>query len=191
MGKSLVEKSIIDALGANWAKPELVENIKSAKMYDREPMLRRKIDFIGKHLNEFVWHKGKSILDLSCGNGTFLEVMRFLGHDIMGTDVQYFECLESQEIPYIAHNGNDLPYPFKNKSYDLVTNIGSITFLEIDWNKVLDEMFRISKNTVFVLANSGPILNANRDILSNYNHKGWVNVFDNGLAYKWKYCESA
>ena len=189
MGKSLVANPIIDALGANWAKPELVENIKSVKMQDREPMLRRKIDFIDMHLKEFVSHKGKSVLDLSCGNGTFLEVMRYYGHDVMGTDIQYFECMESQGIPYVAHDGNNMPYPFKDKSYDIVTSIGSITFLNVDWVEVLKEMFRIARDTVLLVCNTGHILEQNKHILTGYKCNGWAKVFDDGTVYKWKFCD--
>ena len=98
---------------------------------------------------------GRSCLDLSCGNGVLLEVLRHYGNAVLGADRAHFDFLRSQDVPYVEFDGDRLPYPFGDRSFDLVTCIGSITFYDVPWAEVLSEFCRIARRTVFVQVQRG------------------------------------
>ena len=120
-----------------------------------------------------------------------LEVMRYLGHRIHGTDAptcKYIPFHESQEIPVTYFNASEPHYPFKNKSYDLVSSVSAMNFYRCDWDKVLDEFFRIARETVFVLVNLGTDWEEKRHFIDNYiPPKGWRVQYSFRSTFKWVY----
>lgn len=170
-------RTVLSAVGKGWAKP--------IKMHDRVPSLNRKYDLIKRYLPEYESLKS-SVIDFSCGNGALIEIMRHYGNEVMGVEHYYLDYLRSQDLPFVEHNCDRLPYPFESGSYSLLTCVGSITFYEANWFSVLDEFFRIARDTVFIIANSGHILDNNKYILDNYMPDGWARVdFRDPAVYKW------
>jgi len=155
-----------------------------AKFLDRRTQIKRKSDLVDAFLQE-VRKGGYHCLDVSCGNGVLLEVLRHYGNTIMGAEFEHFDFLESQGVPYVEFNGNRIPFPFEDKSFDLVTCIGSITFYNTPWAEVLAEFCRIARKTVFLAVNRGYILDANRELLETWTMPGWKCVLRQEPRYKW------
>lgn len=176
---------VLAALGPDWRDTSLVKPATRHKMFDRVMRLRGACSMIERYLPDYTAHPGRAVLDLSCGGGALIEILRHHGHEVMGTDVQYFEYLRSQGIPHQALDGNATPYPFESQGYDLVTNIGAITFLEVPWGDVLGEMFRIARRTVLLVVNKGHILDENRHILDGWSMDGWQLTTKDTSGYRW------
>lgn len=121
---------------------------------------------------------GKHILDMSTGPGTFLELARNYGNSIMGTDAidtVYAPLLHSQDIPFIEVDGGVVPYPFKDREFDVVTLMNAIHFLPINmWGSIMNELFRIAKQTVFIIACSGEDYNEHNNSLFTIGGTQWT-----------------
>lgn len=173
---------ILDGVGKDW----------NYKWFNRLWSLESKHKQIEHHLTEYK-SGGKSVLDISCGNGSLLELMRYYGNDIQGVErpgSPLHALLKSQDIPFIRHDCGNTPYPFDDKSYDLVVCCGAIELYGIDWSIVVDELFRISRECVFLIANRGPVLEANKHTLINYQRYGWEKVSnpEDYSLHKWSAC---
>jgi SAM-dependent methyltransferase len=172
-----VLNDVLTALGRNWKEPP--------KVHDRLPALERKYDLIEKFLPEYK-AGGKSVLDLSCGNGALLEILRHYGNEVAGSEVEYFLYLKSQAIPFVRHDCAVFPYPFEDQSFDLVSCIGSISFYRSECAPVLLELFRIARKTVFVLVNTGEYLDTYGPELQAFCPDGWRKTLNAGSVYKWE-----
>jgi len=114
-----------------------------------------------------------------------------MGVDINVDDTyRYFPFLESQEIPYVKHNCSITPYPFEDNSYDVVTCIGSISNYQASWLVVLSEFFRIAKECVYLVVNSGHLLEENHNALVNLTYQKWYPTSPCRGTYKWR-CKDA
>ncbi len=170
-------REVLEALGKGWQKP--------IKMHDRVRHLNSKYSLISKFLPDYI-EGGKSVIDISTGNGAFIEIMRHYGNEVMGVEHYYFDYLRSQDLPFVEHDCNKLPYPFKDASYDLVSCIGSITFYDAKWIYVLDEFFRIARRDVFLIVNSGEPRDRMGYKLDNYVKEGWQRVpIDDDAVFHW------
>ena len=174
---------LIRDLGAEWRAP--IAQQKPAKFLDRRAQLTKKERLIKQCLPEYR-AGGFKCLDMSCGNGVLLEILRHYGNEIMGAEVRHFEFLRTQGVPHIKLDGDHLPYPFYDQSYDLVTCVGSITFYEAPWPDVLSEFFRIARRTVFLQVNLGWILDAHRVLLDTWEVEGWTCVMRDMYRFKWE-----
>ena len=175
--------ALIAKLGAEWRAPIAQE--RPVKFLDRRTQIARKARLVNQCLPEYK-EGGRSCLDLSCGNGVLLEILRHYGNAVLGADVRHFEFLKTQDVPFVAFDGDRLPYPFGDRSFDLVTCVGSITFYAAPWAEVLAEFCRIARRTVFVQANTGWILEENRALLERWTAPGWECVLRKGYRYKWE-----
>jgi len=174
------------------------------KFWNRDRMLEKcwvnLKRLIPEHLTN-VHPDTKSIIDISCGNGAVLELMRSFNYDIFGIDYyfggrsfeDYREFLISQNIPFLEHNCGTFPYPIEDKSFDILTCIGAITFyahnteeVEERWPKVLDEFARITRQIIAVTANGGVRFDAGEKILDSWSHPDFELVSKKKTRYIWK-----
>lgn len=154
-------------------------------MHQREKTLEMSYGYVDKYLSEYKTG-GKCALDLSCGNGALLEILRHYGNEVMGVEIDYFRYLRSQGIPHIKHDCGVLPYPVKDKSYDLVCCTGAISFYSADCASVMAEIFRIARECVLVIVNRGSYLDQHRDLMTSLIPSGWEKVITEDSTHKWR-----
>lgn len=91
------------------------------------------------------------ILDLGCGTGFSLNVLKQSGFDIIGLDVS-FEMLKyakAKKFKVILGDMNSLP--FKDESFDNLISISAIQWASIkDYEKILDEIKRVIKKEAII-----------------------------------------
>ena len=180
-----MNRPLINTLGSDWRSLTNEERRDDSKfLTDRVRILEGKHGMVHTKIPEYMTGN-HTVLDFSCGNGAFLEVMRYYKNDVMGVDIQNFKFMESQGIPYIRHDCGIIPYPFSDNSYDLVTCMGSISAYRFEiWKPILSEFFRIARKCVFIIANSGKPFDRNRDLLDELYLDGWTKEVC-GTSYKW------
>ena len=180
---------ILKAIGAAWRAcipPEYHE--RHAKYADRKERVRRNMHVIRNFLPEFMHAPNRRILDVSCGAGMFLEIMRHYGHAIHGLDWQYFLFLESQAIPYIDRKITAplTPLPFDDATFDLVTCMHAISaYYPVGWEDTITELCRLSKHAVFLACNPGEHHTERQLWLEQFSLPGWRQVPLEGPSYKW------
>lgn len=199
-------KDIEKTIGEYWGDSEIELKLRNAglpdnhKYLDRMDWMERKVRLVHQLLPEYEYmikngsKSSKSVLDLSTGNGIFLEIMRYLGHNICGTDspkCKYTAFHKSQEIPMLYFDGSVLPYPVKDQSYDLVSCVSAINFYKTDWRLILNEFFRIARQTVLLVVNrvtdrSEEMWLQYKPILDSYTPPpGWKLQYQFHSTYKW------
>lgn len=92
----------------------------------------------------------KSVLDIGCGRGKFVKLLREKGIEAWGTD---FSDFAGTLIPdwFIKHDATQ-PFPFKDKQFDLVMSSGFFEHLEEkDIDKVYNEMKRVGNKIVALI----------------------------------------
>ena len=181
-------EEFLDAVGREWAALPPIPHLRAQKFLERERTLRSAFNLAWEHLSEYLRKPtGLSAVDFSCGNGAFLEALRHHGLDVLGVDVQYFEFLDSQGVPYIHHDCRILPYPLEDRSQDIVTCHGAITFYRgTDWTDVLDEFGRIARRCIVITPNSGEVLDENRHKLNDWCPSEWKRVTSGPTWWKWR-----
>jgi ubiquinone/menaquinone biosynthesis C-methylase UbiE len=140
-------------------------------MADRRVQIPRKHALIKRYLPEYMEGK-KSVLDVSCGAGVFLEVMRYYGNAIQGTGMNMFSMTTAQRVPHRHMDSNLVTYPFGNRSFNLVTCLGAIKQFR-NPERALAELFRIARSTVLVKLNSRVHALESRELFSN-PPDGWA-----------------
>lgn len=180
-------KKLIKALGGRWKKPKLLKDYLKSKYYNRSRYITKKNELIVEFLSEYM-SGGSKVIDISCANGVFLEVMRYYGNEILGTDVNYFPFLQSQNIPYQFLDCVEFPYALEDNSFDLISCLGSITFYRpfTIWTGVMNEFARIAKKTIFISVNVGIPFDEFGHLLDNWKYKGWKRVLKREFYYKWE-----
>jgi len=114
------------------------------------------------------------IVDISCGNGATLEVLRYYKCDYLGVDINdgYIDLLQDKKLNYIKHDCSKSPYPFTDQQFDVLINYGAITFygdLSV-WPAVLSEFERITKKCILLGVNVGGYYDNGGDELI----KNWI-----------------
>jgi len=185
-------------LKENWKyiKPDALEKIKSSvggKFLNRDLYVDLYWNRLHKEIPELLDKKLK-VLDVGCGNGVVLEILRWYGHDVIGMDYTngydkgdwlYKPLIESQGLKCINHSGGDIPYPFKDKEFDILICYGAISFFKIPCVDVLNEFARITKSCILLLVNIGEHYDKEKENINTWKHDqfklGW-NVIS---SYKW------
>jgi SAM-dependent methyltransferase len=98
---------------------------------------------------ERVAHYGRGrLLDVSCGEGTFMRLARRAGFDAVGIDFSPAALQKNQRAnahnPVALANAQRLPFP--ENSFDVVTNIGSLEHY-FDPAEAVREMARVLRPT--------------------------------------------
>ena len=168
--------------------------LKGHKFFDRERSIKSNFERLLKHFPDLFQDKTKRVLDLSCGNGATMEILRFLGHEVEGVDYEsqshalaaatfdsrpemdndwpYKVLLESQGLCFRGHDLNVLPYPFEDNSFDIVNSWGAIEFYgrPSHWGVFILEMLRISREYVNVAFNGvSSFLEADEEYTQEYS----------------------
>ncbi len=75
--------------------------------------------------------------------------------DVEKPDWPYRHVVESVDLPMTVFDAGVAPYPFADKSYDMVMSFQAIEHYcrPEDWMSLVDEFCRISRKTVFVMLN--------------------------------------
>jgi len=142
---------------------------------------------------DYLKQQNKSVIDISAANGAALEIFRYFGYDIMAVDYYrepngYELFLKSQNIPYINHDCSIIPYPIKDKSYDLLLNFSAITQYSNDltiWPKVMDEFAKITKSTICMIVNYGWKLDKGRQYLIDWKHPDFKLTLSSQNRFRW------
>jgi SAM-dependent methyltransferase len=72
--------------------------------------------------------KPLKILDAACGRGQIVQILKFYGHEVTGTDISDCFCAE-KSIPFVqADLDNDFPFP--DNSFDVVINSTALHYLK-------------------------------------------------------------
>ena len=164
------------------------------KFLIRDRTIKSNWDRLLKYFPDLFADEKKKFLDLSCGNGATLEILRFLGHTPFGVDYEsknhcfdkplfhsklemnnkwpYKILLESQNLNFKGHDLNVLPYPFDDNSFDIINCWGAIEFYGRPkyWKVFILEMLRISKEYVNIAFNNiSSWLKDNEEYIQEYN----------------------
>ena len=179
----------------------ILEIPKNHKFLDHEGQIvinwKRLYRYLPEYLNNIVGKK--KVIDISPGNGGTLEIMRFFGHELLGVDYSpedpdpensyiYKPLLNSQNIPYVIHNCSKIPYPFKDREFDLLINFGSLNFYKpiSKWPKILNEFARITSETIFLGVNLGSVFEQGKSYIDNWENNAWRLVYKKRNIYKWR-----
>lgn len=113
----------------------------------------------------FIWDvlkhrfENRSVLDLGCGNGRYLDLIETVSSFSVGVD-QSFEQIKqgNSNLPFIVSEGCSLP--FAEKTFDCVVSCwvwGTIAD-ENKRSKILNEAKRVTKNggSIFLVENDNP-----------------------------------
>lgn len=175
-------RQILKALGPMWNRP-LDREDADDKMADRVTQIPRKFKIVASYLPEYM-AGGKSVLDVSCGAGVFLEIMRYFGNEIHGTCTNMFSMKASQEVPYTRWDSRNLPLPFADESYDLVSCFGSLKQYGDTRALIFRDLFRMARETVIVDVNSSESKRKFSGFLTS-PPEGWK--YEQLGAVTWKY----
>ena len=190
---------IPNELRGNWKniKIDSIKDIeeKAAKYLNRDNIMELCWHRLHNEIPELL-NKKLKVLDVGCANGATLEILRWYRHDAIGMDytIGYVEgdwlykpLIESQELKCINHNGADLPYPFKDKEFDLLICYGAITFfgLKTPWINILNEFARITKKCILLGVNVGEEYNRERQNLNTWKHDQFKLDWNRNSIYKW------
>ncbi len=92
------------------------------------------------------WPKGAKILDLGCGSGFSMEVLKELGYEVLGVDIseKMLGFAKAQGFNVVRADARELP--FEDESFDGLLSISMLQWLgKKDVEKVARECYRILK----------------------------------------------
>lgn len=121
----------------------------------------------GIFANQMIWEEkgmadkldvgpGKTVLDVGCGRGRVAHhVASYTGAKVIGINIDQSQVdmgkayaektgLLGKQLDFVRHNYNDLPFPFKEATFDALYHVQALTYAE-DLNKLFAEMFRVLK----------------------------------------------
>ncbi|MFA5303884.1 MAG: class I SAM-dependent methyltransferase [Candidatus Nanoarchaeia archaeon] len=117
----------------------------NAKLYELSGAYRRiQESMTSDALSISEFHPDSLILDLGCGTGFSLNVLKKSGFNAIGIDVSFemIKYAKAKMFKVILGNMNSLP--FKNESFDNLISISVIQWADIkEYPKILDEIKRV------------------------------------------------
>jgi SAM-dependent methyltransferase len=147
-------------------------------------LFRKEKDMFTEAFVELITHKyhPRRILDLGCGDGKLIYMLRSCGVDAYGVDVSYYAITNSPVRRYIAWidvETEKLPYP--NDSFDLVVSRQTMEHIT-HFRNVFTEVYRILSKGGFLLFDV-PTPNSKAafmDIthINIWNKKEWINIIE-------------
>jgi SAM-dependent methyltransferase len=187
-----------NALLGDWANLDrsLLKLPADHKFLDRNMWIRNHWERLHQWLPEYLGNTDLKFGDISCGNGATLEILKFLGHPVTAMDYTvgfppgdwiYKPLIDSQSLQCICHDGSNLPYPFADKSIDILINYGSLTFYKPveRWPQILDEFARITTTCIFLAVNVGDIYDSGKHLIENWEHPDFELKNRQNSHFKW------
>lgn len=182
------------------------------KFLNRKRTLSMNIDRLTEWIPEMLT-SNKRVLDVSCGSGASLEVLRCAGaigkglefsprsrkeralyseyYDDVNSYSDYEPLLKSQNLDYQIHDCSKTPYPFEDKSFDAVINYGAITFYGDPeyWPTILNEFKRLSRDIILLGVNVGWQWDKGEKIIDEWSEqqKDLILLKKHRSTYKWKF----
>jgi len=176
-----------------WKKP-VDKDMVDHKFYDRPRTIKLNWNRLHTLIPNELTGKKIKCLDVGSGNGSTLEILRWYGHDAIGMDYtpnmdnrwRYKSLIDSQGLNVVCHSGAEVPYPFKNKEFDLLICYGVITFFKPveNWPKILDEFARITKRCILLCVNVGDTYEEGKKYINNWNHTDFGLEWISGSTYR-------
>jgi len=172
-------------------------SIKKHKFLDRNRTLKINWKRLHDKIPEILLSDERlNLLDVACGNGATMEILRYYGHSVQGVDFSpgfskdnwlYKPMIKSQKLKCLVHNCSIIPYPFKDKEFDYLICYGAITFFKPieNWPKIMNEFARISKRGILVGVNNGKVFDNGKKYLDNWKHPDFKLISKTGSIYKW------
>ena len=99
------------------------------------------------------WDKGSKILDLGCGAGFGMQILKEEGYNVIGIDISDEMVKMAKERGFDARLADARDLPFKDKCFDGILSISTLQWLDKkDLQKVACEIHRVLKpNGIAVL----------------------------------------
>lgn len=91
---------------------------------------------------------GKNLLNLGGGTGQVSAIFEFLNYDVYNVDIS----LEKTDEKNLIWNLNQSPYPFNDKSFDVIVGQEIIEHLENPWEFFRQAKRLLRENGVFILS---------------------------------------
>jgi SAM-dependent methyltransferase len=118
------------------------------------------------YLKNIILEPNSLILDFGCGRGRNIGILNQLGFKVVGQEVFYHSWWKRlYQNGFQVIGGNDINFPWKNESFDLILVVGVLHYLS---KKQLNEFFHGASN---ILKNNGNI------IFLEANHKSKGNKY--------------
>lgn len=138
-------------------------------------------DIVIEEFKKLKLPKSAKILDIGCGSGSFIKVLKDMGYkNISGTDMDPDE-LFLKDVPFRKADFNNV-FPYKDKEFDMIFSLEVIEHLENPW-KFVEEIQRILKpNGYCILTTPNPDTLASRIVFllsARFIHFG-----GGGLSYE-------
>ena len=191
----MTDDELLGLVGREWndLPSEAAEGI-DPKFLDRPRTLRRAHEIIKKYLPELGRPEHHmEVVDVSCGNSSFLEAARAYGAGVIGIDNRYASCAASQGIAYIDHDCQEFPYPLAGQGVDIVSCQGAITFYcdakgglrPAAPTAVLDEFARIARRAILLSVNKGEIRDRILPEIAAWESPGWHRELSGPTWWRW------
>ncbi|MDZ4876142.1 MAG: 2-methoxy-6-polyprenyl-1,4-benzoquinol methylase, mitochondrial [Chroococcidiopsis cubana SAG 39.79] len=130
-----------------------------------------------ERLNAILENAGQSVLDVGCGNGTY--VLKLADrYNILGVDIQHFETWNAMPHLFSVSDASELK--FKDSSFDTVLSFETLEHLP-EPKEALREYYRICRKNLILTVPNCDITSGMRQSLMTYYHwvdRTHVNFFD-------------
>ncbi len=145
---------------------------------------------------EYLKGRKRRFMDVSCGNGASMEILKYYGHEVMGLDFSpgyppgdwmYRPLIESQKLPCVVHDMHKLPMPFADKEFDVLINYAAMNFYKPStiWPEVLNEFARITRECLFVVINDDQFYEEGRRFVESWSPPGFMLARRHNSYFKW------
>lgn len=134
-------------------------------------------DILKKMFKDF---RGKSVLDVGCGTGRLIRLLKDRGAVVTGADIsEEMIKIAGKKFPDIKIVNADIEnLPFEDNSFDVVIAAFVIVHLK-SFKKAFDEVYRVLKNDgIFILTNinqkKAPKIKTDREgeiVINSYYHR--------------------
>jgi 2-polyprenyl-3-methyl-5-hydroxy-6-metoxy-1,4-benzoquinol methylase len=152
MNKADKNETPIVTTGEDWAPIEIERfwnwMSHTQQRYFTEMVAPGLVKFLRRHVEL----KNLTLLDFGCGNGAFLEALKFSGAKLHGTDFAATSVDKAKERsktnPLIVEIStcNSLPLKYPDNTFDIITLIETIEHLKNDYlESTLQEIYRLLK----------------------------------------------
>ena len=150
----------------------------------------------------------KTVLDLGCGMGNLVEMLRRLDIKAYGVDISEYALSQTPEkLKQFCHQGDVLKMSYQNKEFDVVTTVNILEHIKpADVDKFIVKCARIAKRGIYqevTVLEDKVAIDADPTHCSKYARdwwlkkfsklKGWrvkkgpsIPVFKNGIFLLWR-----